>query len=115
VVLAGVTVAEPDKARGVALMLGLPGSLETTLTDVALALLQVSVAEPPPLIVVGVAVRVTVGVDGSVGGGLFLLPPQPPSVSASSTVVRAPRARPRWSFLYMAEAPRGMLILANRK
>jgi hypothetical protein len=108
VVLAGVTVAEPDTGSAVALTLGV------MLTEVALVLLQVKTTDCPSVIWFVAAVMLAVGVDGSGGGGVFLLPPQAARVSASSVVVRAARARPRWSFLYMAEVPRGMLILANR-
>jgi hypothetical protein len=54
-VLVGATLAEPDNASAVALTLGL------MLTEVALVLVQVSMAVPPLLIAVGFATRVTVG------------------------------------------------------
>lgn len=76
----GVTVTEPERGKAAALTLGL------MLTEVALVLVQASVAVPLLAIVVGVPVRVAVGFAGSFGGGEEVLPPHAVSTTASNAI-----------------------------
>jgi hypothetical protein len=104
VVLAGVTVAEPDTGSAVELTLG------AIVTEVALVVVHVSVSDWPAVIWLADAVRVAVGgVWGSVGGE-DLVPPHAARVSTSNDVKRTARTLRCWRSRYIGEGPRRMRL-----
>lgn len=102
-----MTLAEPESGRAEALILG------STVTEVALVVVQVSTTDWPAVIWLAAPLRLAVGAGTDGAGGVLFVPPHPAKPKPTSSITM--HATTEWSryFLLQIAALGSMFIPKN--